>query len=367
MPAVRAVTRHVLVVALLASGCSLGSFPVERTLGGVRRAGVFVPPYAYEHFLRGELASAAADWPRAANEYALARSGGDDDPLLAARHAVALARSGDEDGAARALAEGRALDEDAEAVHLAASEIAALRGDGVTALEEAERAVRAAPGSRAAALHLAAQLENAGDRESAARVLSALAAAPVELWIEAALGAGDVERAMGLARRTLLDRAARVRLAARLAGPSVDRPVLADELLGPLRGQPPESDAERRLRIEVALALGAVEEVEGLLAVPPRAGGELDDARAWLRIGQHERAEALARGALALSPSTEADVILAAVLLAAGRPDEAAALAVAVPAASSHAPEAGAIVAEALRRSGLTALADEVGPGPPAR
>jgi len=360
VPSVRAVTRRLVAAALLASGCSLGAYPVERTLGGVRRAGVFVPPYAYEHFLRGELAAAAADWPHAAHEFALARAGGDDDPLLASRHAIALARSGDAAGAERALAEGRALDEDAEAVHLAASEIAALRGDAASAMEEAERAVRAAPGSRAAALQLAALMERAGDREAAARVLTALAEAPVELWIEAALAAGDVERAMGLARRATLDRALRLRFAALLAGPSLARPVLADELLGPLRGQPPDTDAERRLRIGVALALGDVDEVEGLLAVPPRSGGELDDARAWLGIGRGERAEALARATQALAPSIEADVVLAHALLLTGRPDEAAALAASVPAASSHAQEARAILAEALSIAGLAALADEV-------
>ena len=44
-------------------GCVGSGYRIERTVGGTVRSGPFVPPYAYEHYVRGELALAQGDHP----------------------------------------------------------------------------------------------------------------------------------------------------------------------------------------------------------------------------------------------------------------------------------------------------------------
>ncbi len=361
MPSHRALIAP-LALGVVLSACGGGSYTIERTVGGAVRTGPFVPPYAYEHYVRAELAMAAGDFETASLELELARSGADDDPLLCARHALARFGAGDERGAARAIAEGLALDPTSEAVLLAAGTIAERQGDLDAALAHYEGALAAAPASTEAIDALVALLDRLGDAERAARVLSRHAdAARVEVAIALALAEGDVDRAMRLYRLSArVSRAHRVRTARALLDGS--RPVLAGEVLAALGAEPPRTAEERRVRIATATALRDVDAAEALLALPlvGDAAESLGDARAWIALGQPERAEALATSAAETSPSLEADVVLASALLAEGRFGEAASLAASVPEGSSVSAEARDVVRRALRGAGLSALADEL-------
>lgn len=351
---------HVALVVL--TGCGAGSYTIERTLGGVVRPGPFVPPYAYEHYVRGELALASSDFGLAASEFELARSGADDDPLLCAREAIALHHSGDARGAARVIEEGLALDPRSEAVLLAAGTIAEAGGELDTALQHYEGALAAAPRSIIAIEALVSLLDRMGDPERAAHVLSRHAdASRVEIAVTLALAEGEVDRAMRLFRLSeRISRTLRVRTANALL--EVRRPVLAAEVLAALGPDAPRTSEERRVRIATAAALRDDETAEALLALPLTGDveEELSDARAFLVLGRAERAEALAVSAAETAPSLEADIVLANALLADGRFSEAASLAASVPAGSSVSVEAREIVRRALEAAGLPALGAEM-------
>lgn len=351
-----------LFLSLSLSGCGGAGYRIERTVGGAVRSGPFVPPYAYEHFVRGELALAHGEYARAAEEYGMARSGADDDPLLCAQLARALHLSGDARAARAALEDGFRLDPASEAVHLAAGFIDEANGDLEAALAHDEAALSAAPRSRAAIDALVSLLDRMGDGARAARILAQHADGDrIEASLAEALLSGDVDRAMSLVRLGgRLPRSARVRAAEALF--ALGRPVLAAEVLAPIESAPPEVARERRIRIAVAVAMDRRSEAEGLLALPIEGDATelLADARAYVALGNASLAEELARASSSRAPSLEGDVVLASALLAQGRADEAASLAARVPAGSSVSDEASAIVREALRMSGLPALAAEL-------
>lgn len=359
-------THRTLIVAsvglLVLSACGAGSYTIERTVGGSVRTGPFVPPYAYEHYVRGELAMSSGDFALAASEFELARSGADDDPLLCAREALALHGAGDARAAARVIEEGLALDPRSEAVLLAAGHIAEASGDLDDALEHYEGALAAAPRSTAAIEALVALLDRLGDPERAARVLSRHAdASRLELAVTLALAEGEVDRAMQLFRLSgRISRALRVRTANTLL--DVRRPVLAAEVLAALRSDPPRTAEERRVRIATAAALRDHDAAEALLVLPLAgdAAEALSDARAFLVLGRADRAEALAVSAAQIAPSLEADVVLASAMLAEGRFSEAATLAASVPDGSSVSAEAHDVVRRALEAAGLPALGAEL-------
>ncbi len=343
-------------------GCVGSGYRIERTVGGTVRSGPFVPPYAYEHYVRGELALAEGDPRLAATELTLARSGADDDPLLCARLATALHRAGATAEAQRAIDDGLSLDPHSEAVHLAAGEIDEAQGALEEALAHYEAALSAAPRSLPAIEALVSLLDRMGDPERAARVLSQHAeGARIESAVAAALADGDIDRAMRLFRLGgRFARSARVRTAEALL--SRGRPVLAAEVLAPLEGTPPELSTERRVRILVAVELRDTSTAESLLALPLSGDATelLADARAFVRLERPELGEELARAAIGQSPSFEADVVLATALLAQGRADEAARLASRIPAGSSVSAEAREVLLLSLDQSGLPSLGAEI-------
>lgn len=355
--------RSALALAVvLVTACGGGSYRIERTVGGEVRSGSFVPPFAYEHYVRGELALASGDFVAAVQELELARSGADDDPLLCARLATARHGAGDAAGAARAIDEGLALDPQAEAVLLAAGAIDEANGDTTAALARYEAAVAAAPASLSATEALVSLLERLSDPARAAEVLARHEQPEqIEAAIRRALAVGAIDRAMTLRRLAgPMSRRVSVTIAERLS--LAGRPVLAAEVLAPWMGSAPESGPERRVRIDTAIRLGERTEAEGLLAVPFEGDveEELNDALALVALGEAAAALELASSARARAPSLRADVVLAATLLAVGRLEEAVALASAVPAGSSVSSDASAVLAEALDRAGLPALAADV-------
>ncbi|MBZ0115812.1 MAG: tetratricopeptide repeat protein, partial [Sandaracinaceae bacterium] len=139
--------------ALTLAGCGdTQGWQVTRTVGGRVRTGPFVSPYAYEHFVRAELANIQGNLRAAELEYRRARTGPTDDPLLIARLADVVDRLGREAEALALLDQGEALDPSAEAVWMARGRIAERHGHSDLAIEAYARAAAVAPGSEQGAL-----------------------------------------------------------------------------------------------------------------------------------------------------------------------------------------------------------------------
>ncbi|MFW6050787.1 MAG: tetratricopeptide repeat protein, partial [Myxococcota bacterium] len=164
--------RWMLLLAAAAAGCAGTPAPeVARVMGGERREQTFVSPYAYEWYVRGELAAAHGDLEAAARAFQRARSGPEDDPYVIARLADVLDRLGRRGEAERVLDEGLALDPASEAVWLARARIARRHDALGDALEAYHQAEQAAPASPEAPLELAELLREAGRPGRAAAVL----------------------------------------------------------------------------------------------------------------------------------------------------------------------------------------------------
>lgn len=356
-------------VLLLLAGCgaSQTQATVTRRLAGRATPGVFVSPGAYEHFVRAEYAASLARWAEAAADYRYALAFGDEDALLHARLAIALAQLGQHEDADEALARALAQDPDAEAALLAKGEIALSRGDVRAAIAAFERARASAPESESAALRLAAALRDAGAPQRADAVLDRLAREGGPAGVTAARArfaaarVADGVDAMAEAALALLRiapaRATEVRDAARKAL-DAGRPDLAARLVAVL----PTRESDLPLRARIALATGDLDAAEGLLAItPPDAlGGEVETARLWLRAGRTARALELARDAARREPGPAAQCLLGEAALAEGHPDEAAEAYARVRRDAAEWTDATRGLAEALRRAALPALAADV-------
>ncbi|HJL24361.1 MAG TPA: hypothetical protein RMH80_19135, partial [Polyangiaceae bacterium LLY-WYZ-15_(1-7)] len=274
---------------------------VARVVGGERRAGAFVSPYAYEHFVRAELAAAEGRWEEAIAEYEQARLGPSDDAYVVARMALALEAAGRAAEADRALEAGLALDPESEAVFLARGRILAGRGEREAAIEATARAAELAPDSDGPVLQLAELLRAGGADARALALLERAEASPHALRarLTLALERRDAE-ASGEAVEALLRvaplRIAEVEQAAALALEE-ERPALALRLLAHL----PE-EAAAGLRVDALLAAGRADEAEALLLTrPPEAfGGPVEQAERLRRAGRPSLAIELAEAGAAL-------------------------------------------------------------------
>ncbi len=349
--------------ALLALLVACGSRPpptVTRILGGERRVGAFVSPYAYEHFIRAELAAATGDDATAIHEYGLARLGPQDDVLVIARLAEALDRLGRTEQAERVLREGEALDPASEAVWLARARIFAHHGQLGLAMDAAARAAELAPESDAPVLLLAELLERADATPRAAAVLRAAGDSPNALRrrLVMALAQGDGLAASEALERLLRVAPARVRDVVAAARLALDdgRPALALHLLALL---PPQAQAP--LRTRALLAAGRQDEAEALLRTTPADsfGGPGPHASLLLRAGLVDAAVEAAKTAVALG-DIAALVVLGKARLAAGDPAGAAEAFARVPPSARIADEARAGLAEALAMGGLATVGREV-------
>jgi tetratricopeptide (TPR) repeat protein len=356
--------------AWLLAGCgAVAPRPtVARRMGGERHVGAFVSPTSYELFLRAELSAAAGRWEEAVEQYRYALAGAEEDTLVLARLAVALERAGRPDAADEALERAFGLDADAEAALLARAEIADARGRLEEAVAALERAMEVAPASADPPLRLAELLGRMGAGERAFAVLERAAregdgrsaVTTARLRLRLALARDDARQAgnaaLELLRVAPVD-APLVRQAAEraLAG---GEPLVALRVLEAL----PERAAAPALRVRAALAAGAPEVAEGLLATtPPDAlGGPAAAARLWLAAGRPERALELALEAAAATPGPEAHLAVAAAARALGRADLAARHAALVPAGAAEHEAAVAALAEALADGGHPALGREV-------
>lgn len=343
------------------------STQVARRLGGERTVGAFVSPTSYEFFVRAELAVEQQRWEAAVQLYRLALAGAEEDPLVLARLAVALAHAGRLADSDAALARALTLDAESEAAFLARGDLALLRADREAAVVAYERAAAAAPDGEEGPMRLAAVLRSLGARARADAVLARLAsrggaavATAARAQLAAALASDDAQAA-GEAALALLRvapvRARDVREAATQAL-AAGKVGLAARLVAAL----PSREADTALRVRVALARGARGEAEGLLATatPEALGGDVESARLWLAAGRPERAYELAHEVAALAEDPEAELVAGEAALAAGLFDEAALAFVRVPRAAPGAARAGRGLADALRGAGMPALAADV-------
>ncbi len=373
-PAARYFRRVRAVAALLAALCTVPACAptlpeaeperVVRRTGGVRRVGRFVPPYCYEHFVRGELFAARGDFEQAAEAYRMALAGPDEeDPLVMARLAEALDGQGREQAALEVLQAAALADPDSEAVWMARGRIAERHGRLEQAIEAYERAERGAPESARPVLELARLLREQGAHERAIAALQRFAsrshqggADAARALLDLALSRGDatgVGRAVQRLLRVAPLEAEKVRQAAQLALES-DRAVLAASLMDRI----PRQAGDDALRLRILLEAGRLAEAEQLLAVgtPDGFGGLVATARAYLQVGKPLVAEQLARTALEEQRSPLAELTIAEALLAQGRYDRAAELFARVPAAAPVHGQARIGLARALAASGLPVL-----------
>lgn len=355
------------LLALLLAGCLGGGRPptITRHVGGRARPGIFVSPYSYEHFVRGELAYQRGELRAAAEEFRLARAGPEDDPLLIARLADVMDRLGREDEAMALLAQGDALDAESELIALARGTLHERHGRLDEAAEAFSRAAAIAPRSEAGPLALSRVLR-AQDRDEEAD-------ATLERFLDRGEGAGAARARLALAVerrdpvaaaqavRALLEaapaRADEVREAVEVAL-ATDHPELALELLEALPAG--EEDRERRLR--AALLAGDRDRAEGILArwMPEGPAELLRVAEGYVAVGMPERAVELARVATAADGGGPARRVLSEALRASGRVGEAAWTAAPIAPGSQAWPEGPLALAAALRAAARPGLAAEV-------
>ena len=360
----RCILTAALGLALTACG-AFGTPTITRTVGGESRPGIFVSPFSYEHFVRGELAEIRGDLREAAEEYRLARAGPEDDPMLIARLADVLDRLGREEEALSLLEQGDDMDPDDETIWLTRGRIHQRHGRTDEAAAAFGRAASAAPSSEAGPIALAALMRERGEGAEADAVL--------ERYLSRARGAGAARARLALAIehddpvaaaeavRSLLEaapaRGEEVRAAATTALEG-DQPELALRLLAAL----PEDPEDRGLRLSAMLAAHDHAAAEGLLAGwMPRGPVELVEvAEGYLAIGRHERALELGEVATSTGGGAPARLVVGRALRAAGRRGAAAEVLGTIEPGSRAWPEGPIELALAMRDLGRPASAAEL-------
>jgi tetratricopeptide (TPR) repeat protein len=365
-----------VAAGLLLLGCAAPALPpigsASPALGsGAARPGPrFVSPYAYEWFVRAELARSQGDPAGAVQGYERVLAGDTEDPYVLARLAQAQLALGAFDAAEASLALALQLDPSSESAWLARGELAERRGQTEAALASYQAAARVAPDSAQPLRELARLLREQGhperslalwqERQSAATPGRAAAA---QLELERALADRDPERvalwltrvvreqgtipdALGRGVRTLLD-----------AG----RAELAVPLLGGLGSDP----AAGALRLQVLLAAAEYAGAEQLLASEPAEalGGTLTVVAAYLRLGQPERAEERLAEVAEVPGDWPRQRLAGQIALELARCSEAAGLLGGIPEASAEFAAALADLRHALRCAGLAEVATELGGG----
>lgn len=295
---------------------------IPRLSHGSTQRGAFVPPHAYEAYIRGELLLAEGRPAEAAQQLELASTAPDEDPYLLSRLAYAQLLSGSRAEAARTLAYAGRLDRCSEAVWLMRGVLAEQAGELDQARGALEKATRCAPQSPSGELALAALLRNHGQPAAALDVLASAALRPY---------GARAERALASSLATA-DAPTFVHAVADL---SAYRAASSDTLehtirLSLQRGLPRvalrlrEQHAARlppTLEAEVLIANGLLEELATLIARCDASvlGGHERTAEYALLARAYERAELEATSALAERASDSLHAVRARALLALGR------------------------------------------------
>lgn len=330
----------------------------------------FVSPYAYEWFVRGELARAQGNPAAAAEAYESALTSGDDDPYLLARLAEAREASGDPHAADKALDDALELDPACEAAWLARGHILQQRGDQAGSLAAFERAEQVAPRSSEAPAQLADALRAQGHPERAIAVLQRssergprTAHAALRARVELARAQHDGAALAAAATDWLAYAPADLGLLRRTAAElfAAGQAVLAERVLQAL----PDDGHDALLRLQVALALRRHERARLLLeSNPPDAlGGELNMADAFLQIDQPERALAVLdeREGGGEDDAPRRTLLQGLGKLALGDAAAAAELLARVPAGSAYYARAREELGRAFESAGMPAVAKEIG------
>lgn len=249
----------------LVAACGGRVYPVARVVEGEVHVGVFVSPYAYEHFMRAELAVAAGDDETALREYALARTGPADDAYVIARQAASALRLGRMEEVDSLLQAGVALDPESEPIALMMGRVDERQGDFDAAAHHYAEAHRVAPNSTEPAQRLAMLLARS---DAAAEILDAItqsASRPIALRARLALAIHQEDAPHAAETALALMRVA---------------PVFATELLATARTQVEEGHPTMALRLldHPALQVAAT--------MPLRL-------RAYSATGQNEAARAM--------------------------------------------------------------------------
>lgn len=355
--------RVALILGVLVAGACAPRAPrIVRTIDGEREVGAFVSPFAYEHFVRAELAVAHEDDAAAVELYELARAGAQDDAYVAARQAEAEIRLGRLDAAERTLEEAEALEPRTEELWLATASLREAREDTDGAMDALVRAARLSPSSPTPVLRIAERLTDEG---AAQRALALLAEGPAEqpavlrarlaLALERADALQVAEAAEALANRVPL--AAGEVVAAARAALEAGRPTIAARLIAH-----PALDREPGvlvLRARVLLALGEPEAAEALVLAtePETLGGRGAQARLLLEAGRPAMARDIAAIGLTEGAPGAAEALGWARLELEGPGAAASAFARARDTRESDARRG---VAEALEGAGRPALAAEL-------
>ncbi len=357
----------ILVIACVVCGCATATTDAEipRTLGGEMRLGRFVPPFAYEAYVRGELALARGDIEGAVAQFELATAAPDEDAYLLSRLAWAQALSGDSKGAERTLAHAAKVDGCSEPVWTTRARLAERTRDLARARAAFAEATHCAPYSAAGPIGLSRVLVALGERERAQAVLEAFAlrvdrpesyeaALALALVREDSIAVGAALEGMlatGAPPATTLHAAIEQALA-------LDRPLLAARLMDHARPAVPPTLAAR-----VCLARGDVACAQGKLAMTATAalGGAAEATELLLAAELFERAEVEASVALVSSPSPRLFLLRARARAALGQ-THAALEDLAQVHGSEHATAVRALLVSLTRKAGLSGLAQELAP-----
>lgn len=312
---VASAARFAILAASLTLGCQAKApVQVPRTLGGVTRPGRFVPPFAYEALVRGELMLVRGDIAGAISELELATAAPEEDPYLLSRLAYALALNGDARASDAALAHAERIDACSEAVWLTRGELAERAAKFDDAASHYARAGQCAPESDLSVLGLARVLDRRGDSTRALAVLNQWAggrsARARQAAFELAVASGDesaIVQTLDVLMSDTLARSDQLEHAVNRAL-SLDRPRLAERLMEHAPGS-----LDVALRTRVHLACGDQSAARILLsgASAEQLGGPLVAADLFERAGLFERAELEASEVLRHEESGEARIIRA--------------------------------------------------------
>ncbi len=322
---------------------------MPRTLRGVTLRGAFVPPSAYEAYVRGELLLAEGHPREAVQQLELATTAPEEDPYLLSRLAHALLLAGQRQRAEQVLARAYALDACHEQVWLMRGELAATRGADDEARAAFARASACAPGSDEGTLALSTMLAERGDL-----------AGSLDVLVDAN------ERGQRVLTQSLRD-AEPLAFTHAVAGLSQSEAVERAIALALERGMPllslrlREQSATRlpaKLEARLLQANGMRTELAALLAQHDASdlGGSATTAALALDAGAYERAQLEAETALAQEPSDKLRALHARAALGLGNTRGAIADARAITSPALRLE----IVGEALSALGAPALGHEI-------
>jgi Flp pilus assembly protein TadD len=321
--------------------------------------GAFVPPSAYEAYVRGELLLAQGRPAEAVRQFELATTAPDEDPYLLSRLACAQLESGDRAEAERTLAHAGTIDRCSEAVWLMRGVLAERVNDLVAARAALEKASSCAPHSPAGELALAALLRDHGEPAASLDVLASAAqrpyGAPAELALRSSLGQVDGATFAHALASLGTHRATDSRSLEQVIAMALERglPRLALRLRDQHAARLPAP-----LEARVLSANGLREQLSALLAISDASalGGHEQTALMALQAEAYERAELEATSALQSRSSDAMHAVRARAALALGHGRAAVSDVVAVREAKLQ----RTLLNEALAAVGAPALAREL-------